>query len=687
MSEQNGQNLEELATQLRKAAKAYYDSDTLLMSDVEYDAGIEQLRIAVAEDDSLAGEFTDLLEQVAAGQSAGGDVEHPTMMGSMTKVPTLDAVVEFVEKVQGPVVVEPKLDGLAVRAVYDAGKLTLVATRGDGHTGEDITDRARKLKIFPSNMNGTALEGESFELRGEVFMQDRDFPTANKVRKSDGATEFVNTRNAAAGILRKGDARYANLLQFAAYGVTGLTGGEYVDQLQRVNDAGVTTSVSLAKAAGFSSTAGNRSWTDFFRRIASPVSRSDGWVSTQSSKDVLERIDTIGKERANLGFPIDGAVVKAVNESDRTRLGEGSRAPRWAVAYKYEAESAETTVVGITTAVGRTGRLAIRIEVTPVFVGGTTISYASGHNVSWMQEKDVRVGDTVTLRRANDVIPYVSEVLLDHRPDDAEKWEPPENDPLGRPWNKDTLLWRSTSPELSVLGTIVYATSRDALDVEGIGTEIATALVDSNLVSNMADLFDLTEKQLAELQLTSGRVVGETVGAKIKAELDQAKKAPWNRVITALGMRATGQTMSRRLAAAFPTLERLRSATVEDLASVEGIATKKAGVIHEGIRTLDDSGVLDRLDAAGVNTGEEPEESGDSPSALDGESVVVTGKVGTLTRTEVQERIESLGGRASSSVSSSTTLLVADPSATSSKVKKAQSLGIRIISPDDFLAL
>lgn len=401
---------------------------------------------------------------------------------------------------------------------------------------------------------------------------------------------------------------------------------------------------------------------------------------------MLARVQHLGDHRADLGFPIDGAIIKATGDDVRADLGHGSRAPRWALAYKFEAETATTVVKAITTAVGRTGRLAIRIEVEPVFVGGTTVTYATGHNVGWMLERDVRVGDTVTIKRAGDVIPYVVDVLLDARPAGSRAWEPPENDPVGNPWDKSTLLWRSTSPELSVLGRIVYAASRDCLDIEGMGTEVATALVEQGLVSDLADLFDLTLDQLTSLTL-GGRALGPANGRKVHAEIDRARATPWNRVITALGIRATGPTMGRRLAVAFPTMDRLRAASVEDLAGVDGIGPIKAELVDAGLRELEASGVLDRLAASGLNMGTEPDVDPDAPALpLAGETVVVSGAVPGLTRGEVAEVIEAAGGKASSSVSSSTTLLVSEPS-TSSKYTKATVLGIRIITPAELLAL
>ena len=325
-----------------------------------------------------------------------------------------------------------------------------------------------------------------------------------------------------------------------------------------------------------------------------------------------------------------------------------------------------------------------------MFVGGTTISFATGHNVGWMLERDVRVGDTVVVKRAGDVIPYLEDVVLDARPADSQPWVPPATDPMGKPWDTSTLLWRSTSPELSVLGKIVYAASRDCFDIEGMGTEVATALVEGGFVSSIADLFDLDLETLTSLDL-GGRALGAANGRKVHAEIRRALDTPWNRVITALGIRATGRTMGRRLAVAFPTMDRLRAASREDLAAVGGIGEIKAELMYAGLRELEASGVLDRLASAGLAMGTEPEPGPDGDGAVDlrplaGLTVVVSGAVPGLTRGEVAEVIEAAGGKASSSVSASTSLLVSDPS-TSSKYVKATTLGVRIVTPAEFLLL
>lgn len=661
-------SLDDLATALRGAAAAYYDTDAQTMSDAEYDDGIERLRIATAEDPALAERFDDLLGAVAAGQSAGGDVTHTSLMGSMEKVVGLEAVAEFVAGLGGPVVVEPKLDGLALTVTYRDGALAVAATRGDGRSGEDITDRIRRLAVtgLPEQLAGES--GGVLEVRGEVFVTEVDFERANELRlaSSAKATAFVNPRNAAAGILRKGDPDFAGIPTFAAYEV-----------LPDPDDPAVGTTTHTERIA-LVENLGLRTVHQLVATLSSEP--------TTDVDEVLARVQLLGDGRATLGFPIDGAIVKAVDDDDRRAAGYGSRAPKWAVAYKYEAENATTTVRAITTAVGRTGRLAVRVEVEPVFVGGTTITYASGHNVGWMLERDVRVGDTVTVRRAGDVIPYIADVDLDARPAGSEPWAPPETDPVGNPWDKSTLLWRSTSPELSVLGKIVYAASRDCFDIEGIGTEIATALVERGHVSTVADLFTLELADLEALDL-GGRALGAANAGKIFAEIERARSTPWNRVITALGIRATGRTMGRRLAAAFPTMERLRAASVDALADVGGIGPIKAQIMYDGLRELEDSGVLDALEAAGVNMGTEPE-PGDEADALplSGMRVVVSGSVPGLTRGEIAEVIEANGGTASSSVSTTTTLLVSEPS-TSSKYTKATDLGIRIVTPAEFLAL
>lgn len=650
-----------LGESLRAAARAYYDGTEQLMSDAEYDAAIAAIEARVATCPTEIDDYADLLTKVAAGQSRGGDVAHPTRMGSLEKADGRDGLRAFVGSIAGPVAVEPKLDGLAIRARYDEeGRLALVATRGTGTHGEDITRSGLNLRIqgLPRRIDPTY---GVREVRGEVYCSDADFLSAQTVRASLGGAPFVNSRNAAAGMLRKGDKAYAGILSFAAYGAA-LTrpprSGLYTDAMRVAADAGIGTAASLL---------------DFLH----PVTSGSGDLD-----DVLAQVDELEAQRAAIGFPIDGIVIKADGAPDRKRLGEGDRAPKWALAYKYAAETGITKVVAVRTTIGRTGRMGIQIEVEPVFVGGTTITFASGHNPTWMAERDVRVGDTVVLARANDVIPYIQSVVPDARPADSQPWTPPETDPAGEPWDKSTLLWRSVSPQFSVLGTIVYATRAEMFDVEGIGIEIATALVEGGHVNDIADLFSLDVATLTTLQMGEGRTLGAKNAVKIIAELDRAKTAPWNRVITALGIRMTGRTAGRRLAAAFPTMTALRAATAADIAAVDGFGDIKAAAIRAGLDDLTERGVLARLAAAGVHMGTERAE-GDAAGPLAGMTLVVSGSVPGYSRTSIAEAIEAAGGKASSSVSATTSLLVS-PESSTGKYVKAQSLGVPIADPAKF---
>jgi DNA ligase (NAD+) len=647
----NREALTATAADLRAAAKAYYDTDVELMTDAAYDDGVEALRIAVAQNPSWATDVADLLTQVAAGQSGGGDVEHSSLMGSMDKANTLEAVTAFMAKVTGPVVVEPKMDGLAVAATYTGGKLVALTTRGDGRTGEDVTTRAARITGLPATVSRT----DTFEVRGEVYMAAADFEISNTARVASGKTAFINPRNAVAGALRKATLTHEVRMSFAAYETT--TGP--TSHLARMRDL---------ESDGFA--------------VAYKLLGEDDVMAVGPDR-VLRLIGEFGERRPGAGFPADGIVVKADSDTDRRALGMGSRAPRWAIAYKYDAETATTVVQGIEVSVGRTGRLSLRAKVTPVFVAGTTITYASLHNVSWLAERDIRIGDTVVIERANDVIPYISAPVLSQRPADAAAWVAPTACPqCGEPWNTATLLWRCETPECSILGRIVYAAARDCLDIEGVGVEVATALVESEKVTDIADLFTLTLDDLATLRL-GDRDLGVKTAAKVLAEIVKARGAQWSRVICSTGIRMTGRTMSRRLAAQFPTMRLLRAASISSLANVEGIGQIKAECIREGL--LEMAPVLNRLEAAGVNMGTEEAVTA-TAKPLAGQTVVVSGSVPGLSRNEVNEFVEAQGGKSSGSVSASTTMLVSEPSS-SSKYVKAQALGVRIVTPAEFLVL
>jgi DNA ligase (NAD+) len=638
----------------QQAAAAYYDTDSQALTDADYDSLIERIEASV-----LANPDWDdqgLLDAVAAGQSSGGGITHPVPMLSLAKAKDRSDIDSVITRIDGPSVVEVKLDGLAVRAEYVNGVLSLVATRGDGTTGEDVTAQATQISGLPS----TLTQPVTIEVRGEVFMTDANFDEANINRVNAGKPAFVNPRNATAGTLRNSDATYYAPLSFAAYDAAGTevhTMDDHLDRMAHLETLGIRTATALTSFTG-------------------PVS---------TSAQALECIDGIGAARSTLGFPIDGAVLKASSMATRERLGAVSRTPRWAVAFKYPADVATTVLRDIEVAVGRTGRISLRAVLEPVFVSGTTITFATMHNVGFVQAGDFRIGDTVFVYRAGDVIPRVSAVDYSRRPAGLPAWQAPQVCPnCSETWDKTSLLWRCQTPECSTVGRIEYAASRDVLDIDGLSTAMAEALVEAGLVNDIADLYDVTSDQIAGLPVGDGsRQVGTLVAGKIVDAITASKAQPLARVITALGIRKTGRTMGRRLAAHFQNLEALRAATVVQLSAVEGIGADKAETIHAGLHAM--SPVIDRLVAAGVTTSA-PQPVGAGTLPLAGKTVVVSGAVPGLTRTEANEWVERLGGKSSGSVSKNTSLLVAGDGS-GSKSEKAAALGVSIMTADEFATL
>jgi DNA ligase (NAD+) len=643
------------------AATAYEQTDTLEMEDAEFDRLLADIK-AYEDANGIEAEH-DLHSSVGHGGANGGDVEHSTPMLSLEK-PGEDAVIAFAAK-HPNAVIEPKIDGLAISVRYENGVMVRAARRGDGYTGEDVTDRVRGVDGLPES----AGEGD-YEVRGELYLNDENKAKANAIRKAAGKEPFKNARNGVAGMLNKQDGTYAGLFSFAAYSTTMGQDKDHLETMQDLEGLGFTTARSLLPQ------------------------------SVLDAEDPMSAIAALGAERKGLNFLMDGAVLKVPTAAERSALGEGSSAPKWAVAYKYAPVEEPTVIRDIELNIGKTGRLSLRAVFDKVDVDGSELEYCSLHNVGWLERADIRIGDEVLAYKANDIIPQVHLPREDLRSADSKPWQPPTACPqCGEDFDKTTELWRCLTPECSVSGRISYASSRDAgLDIEGLGGSIGDALIEKDLVKDVGDLFTLTEDQLAGLELgetsTGGtRTLGKKNAAKIMAEIEKAKTQPLNRVITALSMRFTGRTFGRRLASEFGTMEALQAATVSQLANVEGIGEKKAEVIHEQLKK--NAPVIAKLRAAGVNMGAPkatPAAGAKAPklTKADGKpmNVVVTGSVkgsplGSLSRSGVQELIEAKGGKASGSVSKTTDLLVCGEPG-SSKFLKAQELGIRIVTPDEF---
>jgi DNA ligase (NAD+) len=640
------------------AATAYYDGLEMNMTDAEYDVLIEDIEQAVESNPDW--DSKGVLDQVAAGASKGGDVIHPEPMLSLGKVKENSDIVSFVNKMKVDIDVEVKLDGLAVRAEYKAGVLSLVATRGDGNTGEDVTAQSLKIDGLPKKLNKKI----TCEVRGEIFMTDVDFEIASANRVKSGKSPFVNPRNATAGSLRNTDSEYFAPMTFAAYDASGGLFDAIDSHIGRLEEA---------------SKLGVKTTSDLFPELNRSVS---------TSKDVLKAVALIGEKRSTLGFPIDGAVIKIDQISKRAELGAISRTPRWAVAFKYAPDTAMTVLKDIEVAVGRTGRISLTGILEPVFVGGVTIERATLHHPQWINDADIRVGGMVYVYRAGDVIPRISAPVLSKRTDKDKVWVAPAVCPqCGEAWDKSSLLWRCPSPECSLNSWIDFAMSRDVLDVDGASVAFADAAVESGLVSDLADLFTLTIDQVAKLPAGDDREIGVKNATKIVNGIQKAKNQPLARIVTSLNIRKMGRTLGRRVVAHFGTLEALRKASEAQLSEVDGIGSEKARYIYNGFKER--SAMIDRMIALGINVGEPLEASASLSSGskpLAGKKVVVTGTVPGLTRTQAQEAVEKLGGVSSGSVSKSTDLVVVGDGA-GSKADKATELGITIMSAEDFAAL
>jgi DNA ligase (NAD+) len=660
---------------VRAAASSYYAGADLAMDDATYDALLARVTATEAAQPGwvMADSPADV---VGAGGGVTGDVEHSTPMLSLANVfgeEELRAWAARLDRVLGRpaagYTVEPKIDGMAIAARYVDGALVQVATRGDGRAGEDVTAQARAIAGLPARL----AEPVTVEVRGEVFMTDDDFARANELRTAHGGRPFANPRNAAAGTLRAQDRAYVAPLSFLAYAVHDLPGGE-----------GLTHSAAMAAIArlGVSTTGGSAA----------------GMASCAGVDELVGAIASLGALRDKLGFDIDGVVIKADSPADRDAAGSSSRAPRWAVAYKFPADTRTSRLVGIEVQVGRTGLITPVAVIEPVQVGGVVVTSATLHNFGDLVRRDVRVGDTVFVRRAGEVIPEITGAKLDERPADSVPFAAPEVCPrCGGAIDRSQKRWRCTQGRAcGATESLAYFAARDSMDIEGLGDKVISALVAAGMVTDPADLYDLDVEAVSQLER-----LGRTSAAKLIANIESSKRQPLSRVLTGLGVRMTGRSMSRRLARHFGSMEALCAATVEQLQQVEAVGPERAATIAAELAEL--APVIGKLAARGITMVEpgvtpfaEAEASAPAPADAvglplrkeDGSpmTVVVTGSVPGLTRNEGNEAVERLGGKSSGSVSKRTDLVVVGDGA-GSKAAKAEELGLRIMPADEFAEL
>lgn len=646
-------DFESAKSELRAASEAYYLGTTLLMDDAGYDALLRDIEAAEALHPEWAGD--DSVVAVAGGADVGGDIVHSHQLLSLDNARGDDELRTWFTRAftdgAFEVAIEPKLDGLAIVALYEKGALVQVVTRGDGLSGEDVTLRGSTASGLPTKLTKPV----TVELRGEIYMSNADFEAANVQRDAAGKEALANPRNGAAGALRNQSDAVAAPLSFACYDAYGLD-GTHVEVMNEAKALGVTLARDVA---GLTTT-------------------------TSDAEQAIAVIADLSTRRSALGFPIDGAVVKANDPAVRERLGNSSKAPRWAIAYKYPPEERFTKLLEVIAQVGKTGVITPRARVAPVEVGGVTVEFASMHNWVLAAERGWMIGDTVSIRRAGDVVPELVAPIVGLR----DGTETPVVAPVvcpqcGSAIDKSEKRWRcSTGRVCGLKEAISYAASRDALDIEGFGDVLVAQVVDTGLVGDLADVFGLTQGQLEGLER-----MGAQSAANVIAQIDLARSASRARLFTALGIRSTGRSLCRRLARHFDSLEALRSATLDQLQEVDGIGTEKALIIQGELKEI--SPLIDRLIALGI-TGTEATAAVTGELPLADMSVVVTGSMtgalGGLSRNEVNELIEANGGRASSSVSKSTSMLVVGEKA-GSKADKAAQLGVRTVSEAEFAQL
>ncbi|MFJ9339090.1 NAD-dependent DNA ligase LigA [Streptomyces sp. NPDC101733] len=664
------EDYEAALARLREASRAYYGDGDSPVDDTAYD----RLRLAVlAWEDAHPAQVAQDTPTALVGDGAApvGDVAHTTRLLSLDNVFDPAGLVTWGASLQrrlghepvGGFTVEPKMDGAAIAARYRAGRLEQIVTRGNGTHGEDVSHVIGTIEGLPEQLPAPA----TFEVRGEVLFTQQQFETANEIRAAHGAQVFANPRNGTAGTLRAKDRPYRLAMTFWAYGAVELDGVALADP------AATHAEVMAAVAA-----AGVRTTAD------TPA----GLHVVADLAEAQRKVDEIAALRPALPFGIDGVVIKADDPTEQAAAGFGSRFPHWAIAFKLPAVERRTVLKDVVWDVGRTGVLAPTAILEPVDIDGSTITRATLHNPGDIRRRDLHLGDTVTVYKAGDIIPRVQAPLVDLRPDGAREVPLPTACPhCGGEINKEQERWRCAKGTACALPALIeYAAGRDMLDIDGLGRTYVKALIESGAVTDVADLFTLTEEQLTTASGSAKR------GAKLVEQIETARSRPLNRVFCALGVLGTGRSMSRRVAAHFGTMEAIRGADATAMQEVEGIGAEKAPVIVEQVASL--APVIDKLVAAGVNMTEpqEPKPAGDGPLA--GTTVVVTGKMsGPLEntgRSEMNALIEKAGGRAGSSVNSRTTYLVCAPSANgkpSSKAVKAEELGVTVLTPEAFAAL
>lgn len=649
--------IDQLRQTLNEHNYNYYVMDAPTISDFEYDRLLRQL-------EDLEAAHPELITPDSPTQRVGGkaldsfqQVTHRVPLQSLQDVFSPEELLDFDHRVresaeQVEYLLEPKVDGLSVALEYENGVFVRGATRGDGQVGEDVTENLRTIRSIPMRLENAPA---TLIVRGEVYMPRKTFERLNEERELNGESLFANPRNAAAGSMRQLDPKVAASrgLDMVVFNI------QYTDR-----EPFDTDSASL----------------DWLRSLRFKVI---DYKLSGSMEEIQKFIFDLGDNREAYPFDIDGAVVKVNDLSERTTLGETSKFPRWAAAYKYPPEQKESVVQDIVVQVGRTGVLTPKAVVAPVRLAGTTVTNATLHNQDFITEKDIRIGDTVVVQKAGEIIPEIVSVVLSKRPDDTEPYHLPEVCPVcGAPVarDEDGAHIRCTGAECpaQLLRNLTHFASRDAMDIEGLGPAVVKALVDAGMVKTPADLYHLERDSVAGLER-----MGKKSADNLLAAIEKSKQNDLSKLLFAFGIRQVGQRAGRVLVTHFGSLDALAAASEEELTAIDDIGGITAQNITQWFAAPQSQHLIMALKEAGVNMASQAQPVGDK---LAGITFVLTGELSSQSRKEAGAKLEALGAKVSGSVSKKTGCVIAGEAA-GSKLRKAQELGVPVLDEDQFLIL
>lgn len=655
--------MEELNQKTSYYAQKYYDEDKPEISDFEYDMLMLELR-------NLENQYPELISKKSYTQHVGGTVksgfnkvEHEVPLLSMQDIFQLEEIEEYVGKIKKQAeenqiknqnfVVETKIDGLTASLEYKDGLFVRGSTRGNGLVGEDVTENLKTIKNIPQKLT----EKINITVRGEVFISNRDFEKMNQEREENGEEIFANARNAAAGSLRQLDSSITKKRPLDMY----------VYNIQKIEGKKITSHYEALQ---------------YLEKLGFPVNPIKIFCTTV--EEVKKAIHKIGEERDKLTFGIDGAVVKVDDLNFREILGNTAKNPRWQIAYKYPPEQKETKLIDIVCNVGRTGVITPLAILEPVQVSGSTISKTTLHNEDFIKEKEIKIGDTVVIQKAGDVIPEIVKVNKEKRTGQEKEFKMPDICPVCgaktvREEGEAAVRCTGIECPAKLYRNLVHFVSREAMNIDGLGENIIDQLMDKKLIRNIADIYQLTFEDIASLKKNGTKFATNLVNA-----IENSKQNDLYRLITAFGIMHIGTKASKVLAKKFKNLDNLAKASLEELSEIEDIGPIMAESIVEFFSQEQTKDLIQKLKQAGVNT--EAKDIEEIEERFSGKTFVLTGSLQNFTREEAADRIEKLGGKVSSSVSKKTSYLVAGEDA-GSKLAKAKELGTTILTEAEFLEM